>query len=155
MESNKYVMCSKCQMTYFPEQLTDGLCSLCQIKKTDQAEWLDSMTEAEKDEYSQCIACEEVIDNEFISEHGVCIECLRSDLRALEGNLHPRTKFCFVFKPNRPTSKATLSTLKKNGKLSGEVEVIINAESKEWAWSALIDLIAENELGNRSEWKLK
>jgi len=29
-ETNEYVMCRECQMTYLPNQLTDGLCSLCQ-----------------------------------------------------------------------------------------------------------------------------
>ena len=49
-ETNEFVMCRECQMTYLPNQLTDGLCSICQIKRQ---EWLDSLTEGERDEYSQ------------------------------------------------------------------------------------------------------
>jgi len=156
METNEYMMCVDCQMTFLPEHLTNDRCVMCYdiIVLRDQ-EYVDTMTEAEKDEYSQCIACEAVVDNEFISEHGLCIECLRSDLRALESNIHPRTEFRFVFMPDRPTSKAIYSTLKKNEKLTGNIEIIINASNEGWAWSALLDLIVDNQQLNKNEWKLK
>jgi len=92
-EENPYTLCTRCQGSFHEDDLTEGKCSECnaieralkrnqEIVESDQ-KFVASLTPAEADEYSQCIACEQVIDNEFISEYGLCIECLRNELRAL------------------------------------------------------------------------
>jgi len=114
------------------------------------------MTEAEKDEYSQCIACETVVDNEFISEHGLCVECLRIELSKVEGNIlkygvQPYTRFCFIHRPIRPTSKAIRHTAIENKELLGDIEITINASTKGRAWSMLKSMVVQDW----DEWKLK
>jgi len=143
-ETNEFVMCIDCQMTFLPKELINGRCHNCQdIIVMRDKEWVDSLTEGERDEYSQCVSCETVVDNEFISEGGLCPDCIIEQPDKFK-------KFRFEYNPQSKKDWDNLKNVVVNEKISGKIIIEIEASNKGWAWSALKDVGM-----NCSDWSLR